>query len=426
MVLTRNPEYHGEAYPDEGMPGDREAGLLDDAGKPLPFIDRVVYSLEKEDIPYWNKFLQGYYDASGIASDSFDQAINIGANGQASLTDDMRRRGIRLRTAVDTTTFYMGFNMLDPVIGGYGERQRKLRRAISIAFDYEEFISIFRNGRGIPAQGPVPPGIFGFRPGRAGINPYVYDWVDGQARRKSLAEARRLLAEAGYADGIDQATGQPLTLHLDVTASGPDDKALLDWYRKQFKKLAIQLDIRNTDYNRFQEKMRNGNAQVFFWGWNADYPDPENFLFLLYGPNSKVRAHGENAGNYANPEFDRLFDQMKTMSNGPRRQQIIDRMVRIAQRDAPWIWGFHPKSFSLFHSWFHNVQPNQMANNTLKYRRLDPALRERRRAEWNRPVVWPVVVILALLVLLLLPAVIAYRRREHTMPQVPASVEGQR
>ena len=59
MVLERNPHFHGEAYPTEGMPGDAEAGLLDDAGKPLPFIDRVVFSLEKEDIPYWNKFLQG-------------------------------------------------------------------------------------------------------------------------------------------------------------------------------------------------------------------------------------------------------------------------------------------------------------------------------------------------------------------------------
>ena len=46
LVLERNPNFHGETYPAEGMPGDRQAGLLDDAGQPLPFIDRVVYSLE--------------------------------------------------------------------------------------------------------------------------------------------------------------------------------------------------------------------------------------------------------------------------------------------------------------------------------------------------------------------------------------------
>ena len=52
--------------------------------------------------------------------------------------------------------------------------------------------------------------------------------------------------------------------------------------------------------------MKNGKAQIFGWGWNADYPDPENFLFLLHGPQGKTKHQGENASNYANPEFDRL------------------------------------------------------------------------------------------------------------------------
>ena len=378
----------------------------------------MVFSLEKEDIPYWNKFLQGYYDTSGITSDSFDQAIRIGGEGEATLTEAMRAKGIGLLTAVNTSIFYLGFNMLDPVVGGYGARQRKLRQAISITVDYEEYISIFANGRGIPAQGPIPPGIFGYVPGRAGINPYVYDWRDGRPRRKSLAEARRLLAEAGYADGVDQETGRPLVLYFDVTAMGPDDKARLEWYRKQFQKLDIQLVIRSTDYNRFQDKIRNGNAQIFIWGWNADYPDPENFLFLLYGPNGKVKYHGENAANYANPEFDRLFVQMKTMDNGPRRQALIDRMVDMVRRDAPWVWGFHPKGFSLYHAWYHNAKPNLMANNTLKYRRIDPVLRQELRARWNRPILWPLGLLAGLLVVLLVPAWLSYLRRIHR-PALP-------
>ncbi|MFQ5488278.1 MAG: ABC transporter substrate-binding protein, partial [Gammaproteobacteria bacterium] len=349
MVLARNPNFHGERYPLQGQPEDAAAGLLADAGRALPFIDKVMYSLEKEDIPYWNKFLQGYYDTSGITSDSFDQAVRVGGEGEVALTDAMRAKGIQLLTAVNTSIFYLGFNMLDPVVGDYGERQRKLRQALSIALDYEEYISIFANGRGIPAQGPIPPGIFGFVAGRAGINPYVYEWRNGHPRRKAIAAARRLLAEAGYSNGVDQETGKPLVLYFDVTAMGPDDKARLEWYRKQFQKLDIQLVVRSSDYNRFQDKLRNGNAQIFIWGWNADYPDPENFLFLLYGPNGKARHHGENAANYANPEFDRLFEVMKNMDNGPQRQAIIDEMVAIVRRDAPWAWGFHPKGFSLYH-----------------------------------------------------------------------------
>lgn len=414
MVLERNPNFHGETYPGEGDPGDKEAGLLDDADKPLPFVDKVVYSLEKESIPYWNKFLQGYYDSSGISSDSFDQAVRIGGQGEAALTEAMREKGIRLETAVGASTFYMGFNMLDAVVGGLDERGRKLRQAVSIAIDEEEYISIFNNGRGIPAQGPIPPGIFGYREGREGIDPYMYDWVNGAPRRKSIEEGRRLLAEAGYPNGVDAKSGEPLLLHLDITASGPDDKARLDWYRKQLQKINVQLDVRNTDYNRFQDKMLKGNAQIFLWGWNADYPDPENFFFLLYGPNAKVKSQGENAANYDNPEFNEFFDQMKNMPNGSERQAIIDRMVDIARRDAPWIWGFHPKGFSLYHAWYKNAKPNLMANNTLKYLRIDPELRALKQAEWNRPTLWPVGGLIALLVLGTLPAVAVYRRRLHT------------
>lgn len=414
MVLERNPNFHGQAYPASGEPGDREAGLLADAGKPLPFVDKVVYSLEKESIPYWNKFLQGYYDSSGISSDSFDQAVHIGSQGEASLTDAMKQKGIRLETAIGASTFYMGFNMADPVVGGLDERGRKLRRAISIAIDQEEYISIFANGRGIPAQGPIPPGIFGYREGKAGMNPYIYNWVNGAPRRKSLAEARRLLAEAGYPNGVDAKTGAPLLLHLDITATGPDDKARLDWYLKQFQKINLQLDIRNTDYNRFQDKIQKGTAQIFLFGWNADYPDPENFLFLLYGPNAKIKSQGENASNYENPEFDKLFDRMKDMPNTPARQAILDRMIDIARRDAPWIWGFHPKGFSLYHSWLKNAKPNLMANNTLKYLRIDPMLRARKQAEWNRPILWPFGVLVVLLIAGTLPAVVVYKRRLHS------------
>lgn len=413
MVLVRNPNFHEDFYPAEGSAADRAQGLLADAGQRLPFIDKVVYSLEKESIPYWNKFLQGYYDSSGIASDSFDQAITFSAGGDAQLTDELRDKGIVLQTAVAPSTYYMGFNMLDEVVGGYSEDKRKLRQAISIAIDYEEYIAIFRNGRGIPAHSPIPPGIPGYLEGEAGINAYVYRWEGSRAQRKSVAEAKRLLAEAGYPDGRDAKTGKPLLINFDVPGGGPDNKAMFDWMRKQLAKINVQLNIRDTDYNRFQEKMLKGNAQLFIWGWNADYPDPENFLFLLYGPNSKALHKGENAANYANPEFDQLFVQMKNMPNSPERLTIIRRMLDIAQRDAPWLWGYHPQAFGLYHQWFTNVTPNLIGHNTLKYQRIDPQLRDRLRSEWNRPIVWPLVLLGLLLLLSLVPAILTYRRKEH-------------
>jgi len=474
MVLKRNPYYDSETYPTEGEPGDAAAGLLRDAGKRLPLIDEIVFTLEKETIPYWNKFLQGYYDASGISSDSFDQAVQVNVGGEATVTDAMKAQGIKLTTAVATSTMYTGFNWLDPVVGGScanstsvpspqpsdetashstgeatsqstkppknggqvagyksskndgkvagypagvstrgrqstvqqaergidtggkrndsscdPERARKLRQAISIAVDFEEFISIFANGRGIVAQSPIPPGIFGYRAGEAGINHYVYDWVDGAPKRKPIETARQLLAEAGYPNGVDAKTGQPLVINLDTTSGGVGDKARLDWMRKQFAKINVQLVARSTDYNRFQDKIRKGDTQMFYWGWNADYPDPENFLFLLTSAQAKVGKGGENAANYSNPEYDRLFEQMKNMENSPARQAIIDRMLEILRRDSPWLWGYHPKDYVLQHSWVSNVKANVMANNKIKYWRVDTKLRDAMRRKWNQPVRWP-------------------------------------
>jgi len=304
--------------------------------------------------------------------------------------------------------------MLDPVVGGDSERARKLRQAIAIAIDFEEFISIFRNGRGQAAQGPLPPGIFGYRSGEAGINPVTHRWENGGPRRRPIEDALRLLEAAGYPQGRDPESGGPLILYYDTPAAGPDSKAMLQWYRKQLAKLGIELVIRATDYNRFQDKMLKGTAQIFSWGWNADYPDPENFLFLLYGPNGKVESKGENAANFANAEFDRLFLQMKDMPNGPDRQVVIARMVDILRKESPWLFGFFPKAYSLHHAWYGNAKPHLMANNTLKYKRIDGDTRSEAQQAWNRPVLWPIGLLLVLLVLSLIPAVRGFRARERS------------
>ena len=419
MVLARNPNFHGESYPCDGEPGDRVAGLLADCGKSLPQIDKVVFSREKESIPYWTKFLQGYYDASGISSDSFDQAVRFDVGGGVQLSEEMQERGISLLTSVRPSNFYLGFNMLDPVVGGMQPRDKKLRQALSIAIDQEEFISIFMNGRGIAAMSPLPPGIFGYQEGRAGINPVVYDWADGQPRRKPIEVARTLLAEAGWPDGRNAKTGEPLVLYLDTTSGGMGDKSRLDWLTRQLAKLDIQLVVRATDINRFYEKTRKGAIQLYFLGWNADYPDPENFYFQLLGSEGKVARMGENVSNYASAEFDRLFAEMKNLENGPRRQDIISRMNRILQDDAPWIFGFYPKSYTLRHSWLHNRKPSDVGRNGLKYQRLDLAERVRLRREWNEPVLWPLAAGAVLLALVALPALLAYRRRERGTARFP-------
>jgi ABC-type oligopeptide transport system substrate-binding subunit len=301
--------------------------------------------------------------------------------------------------------------MLDAVVGGDSEQARKLRQAIAIAVDFEEYISIFMNGRGVAAQGVLPPQIYGYAEGKEGINRYVYDWVNDKPQRKPISAAQTLLSEAGYANGIDPKTGQALILYFDTTSTSVDDRSRLNWYRKQFEKLGIKLVVRATDYNRFQEKIREGNSQLFFLGWSADYPDAENFFFLLHGANGKVKVGGENASNYINSGFDKLFEAMRNKDNDAQRYQMIQVLQDIVRYDAPWLFGFHPKNFSLFHSWYKNVKPNLMAHNQLKYTNIDVKEREQKRQAWNKANFEPLIIMIVLLILSFIPAIRAYRGR---------------
>ena len=261
----------------------------------------------------------------------------------------------------------------------------------------------------------MPPGIFGYLDGEAGINKVVYEWRDGAPRRRDTAAAKTLLAEAGWPNGRNAKSGEPLVLNLDTTGGGMGDKSRLDWLTRQFAKIDIQLVIRSTDFNRFQEKIRKGAVQLYYLGWNADYPDPENFFFLLNGAEGKVEKGGENASNYRNPEFDRLFHEMKNMDNNPRRLSIITRMNHLLHEDAPWVYSFHPKSYALGHAWLKNRKPSDVGHNNLKYQRLDVAQREQKRLAWNDPVLWPLVIGAILLVLVLAPAIRSYRQRERSV-----------
>ena len=87
------------------------------------------------------------------------------------------------------------------------------------------------------------------------------------------------------------------------------------------------------------------------------------------------------------------------MKNSPQRAELIEEMLNIVREDAPWVWGFHPKSMTLSHSWFKNVLPNAMANNTLKYKRIDAKLRAKKQKEWNKPHLMPLVLFILFLLI---------------------------
>ncbi len=420
-VMARNPNYRGEPYPCEGEPGDREAGLLDDCGRKTPFVDRIVINVEREKAPQRAKFRQGFYDLEVFERTDTGLDYYVAKQDSEAVRKEYDDKGFRLDRFDDVNSYVLAFNMLDPVIGKGATpeqqvRNRKLRQAIGIAMDWDEYSKIFPDKAGATAMGPIPKGIFGSREGTPeGLNAVTHKLVDGRVVKRSLDEARRLMVEAGYPEGRDAATGAPLVLNYDFYAlPTPERKVEIEWVVRQFAKLNIQLEVRATDNSSFQDKVRKGKHQVFWTGWNADYPDAENFLILFYGPNAKSVSDGENTQNYINPEYDKLFVQMRMQEDGPAKQALIDRMVAMLRDDAVWSWGFFPYTDAAVQHWVHNSKPCVLIRDHGRYLRLDVAERKARMAAWNRPVWWPMVGLLLVTAGLLLLAVRAFRRRERT------------
>jgi len=410
IVLRKNEAWYGvthpewkapaATYPSEGAPGDAEAGLLDPAyvGRPLPFLSRIEFRREKEPIPTFTKFMQGYYDASSVIKESFDRVIQKG-----DLSPDMRSLGISLARSVEPSISYLGFNMDDPVVGAKGgERSRKLRQAMSLAVDSKEFLRLFANGRGIPAQTPIPPGIFGYD--AAYENPF---------RQPNVERAAALLVEAGYPEGIDPATGRPLRLSFDAGDTGAAALLQFQFYTGAWRRLGLDVEVAATSYNQFQDKVRRGAYQIFTWGWVADYPDPENFLFLLWTPMGRTNGGGPNTANYSNPRYDELFVRMKAMTDTPERMHLIEQMREILQQDRPWIENYYPERYALYHGWVRNEKPAGLSLPTAKYLDIDAAERALRRAEWNAAVTWPAWALLALFVIVVAPGVFTFLRERQ-------------
>jgi ABC-type transport system substrate-binding protein len=420
VVMQRNPNYRGEPYPCDGMPDDRQAGRLADCGKPTPFVDKVVAVVERESTPQKNKFRDGYYDLEVYERTDTGNTYLVEALDSEEVRADYERKGFDFPRYADVNSYFISFNFLDPVLGGgdtaAGQaRARKLRQAISIAIDWDEYSKIFPKKGGPTAMSPLPAGIPGSREGtEAGVNPVTHRWVNGEAVRRPIADARQLMAEAGYPNGRDAQTGRPLVLNYDYYAPPtPERKPEIDWVVRQFAKIGIQLEVRATDNNQFQDKVRKGKHQVFWLGWNADYPDAENFLFLLYGPNSKSVSDGENTSNYQNPAFDKLFLQLKSLDDGPKKQAVIDEMVKMVQNDAAWSFGFYPWASTAVHAWVHNSKPAILIRDHGRYLRLDVPARVAALASWNKPIWWPLVVIAALAVAALLYTRRSLKRRER-------------
>lgn len=358
IVFERNPVYAHGTYPTEGAPGDAAAGLLVDAGRPIPFIDVLCYEYIAEDLPMWLGFLSRQYDVSGIPRDVF--ASVIGADRQ--LLTKWSRQGMRLVKFKEPSVFWYAFNMEDPIF----RASRSLRQAMSLGFNAEDYIDFLYNGRGQRPANVLPESF----PCHDEAGPSPYSRFDPEAARAKLAAAKQELAGAGL---LDRDGNIPV---LTVDLGGRDESARSsgEFLQRQFDRLGVRVRIELNDWPTLQQKVHNKQSQVYGMGWHADYPDPENFLQLFYGPNIEK---GTNSTNYANPEYDALYNRVRVMNDSPERNALYVKMVQILNEDCPIILTVEPESFVLVHDWVRNQKRHPIGYGMSKYLRID--VEERRR-----------------------------------------------
>jgi ABC-type transport system substrate-binding protein len=349
IVLERNPQFHTEFYPTQTSNEYLNRGWLADAGKPLPFLDRIVFDLFVDKAPAWRSFIRGKTDALRIPRDNLSQAIT----NQVNLAPELEAKGVRLSIEASVAFNYLIFNMRDPILG----RNRFLRQAISSAIDREKWIELFTGSTGQKMTSVLPPDI----PGRPVAPALKFDYAP--------ARARALLKKAGYPGG----RGLP-PLTLDLRGTDGYSRKLGEFLTEELAAFGIHLKIVLHGLEAFLEGARTGQFQIAFGNSSMDYPDAENLFALLYGPNA---APGPNLASFNQPRLNSWYDQISRTKAGPERTSLIHSMDALVQDEVPWVLGYYSSRYLVTQPWVLNYRNNVLILNKYKYVRVDRALKTR-------------------------------------------------
>lgn len=342
IVYFKNPKFREKLFPSVGEEGDEKQGLLADAGKRIPLVDKIVVDIQVESQPKWLLFHKAKADLLEIPKDNFNQAVV----GGSEIVPELKSKGIRLIKNPMLDVTYFAFNHEDPLF-----KNIKLRQAISLAWDRAEANKLFYNNTALEAQSVIPPGLGGFR--KEFKNPYIkYD----------LELAKKLLSEAGYPKG----KGLP-----EITIQTKNDtisRNIIEHFAKCMERIDVKIKVGINTWPELVNKVAKKQHQMYTMAWGADYPDAENFLGLLYCPN---QSPGSNGANYCNSTFDELFKQSTILQDTPERSAFYEKMNEMVAIDVPWVFGFNRTKFYLTHAWLRNFKYTEYTHTQFQYLNVD-------------------------------------------------------
>jgi ABC-type transport system substrate-binding protein len=361
IVLDANPDYRRKTYEPSGpIPATAVPVANALKGRALPIVGRVEVNIIEENQSRMLAFLNGQLDLLEIVPIDFTDQI-LDANGK--LKPELAAKGIVHDVLLRPNTWWTYFNLEDPVVGGYAPEKIALRRAISMGYDNASFIRIGLKGRATPANGPIPPDIAGFDPALR-TDAQIYDPV----------AARALLDKFGYkdrdGDGYRETPdGKPLTIERWSTPNS-GSRVGDELWKKNMDAIGIRIVVKKDRTPELRKMARLGKIPMRADGWNADYPDAENFMQLLYGPSGP-----ENNSRFNLPEFNRLYEQARTLPDGAERTKLFDRMTLLVIAYAPYRMTYHLLEDNVRHPWVGAYMPHPIRSEWWQYIDVDPAKR---------------------------------------------------
>ena len=358
IVLEANPDYREVIWNFEGSDDPRDqAAMASMKGKRIPQIGRVEISIIAEEQSRWLAFEHGEIDFI----DRFGSFAPI-AMPNNRLAPSFAARGIRLDRSVEPEITYYALGMQDPVVGGSSLEKLALRRAILLSYNIDQEIQVIRKGQAFALQSVVPPGVVGHDPQYRSIIRY------------DPLLANQLLDYFGYRKGDDgyrnNPDGTPLTI---VLTSEP--QAISREYDELWKRSLDAVGLRfGARKNAFSDSIKAARAcQLALWGsaWGADYPDGEDFMQLLYGPNT----HESNNACYQSPAFDQYYEAAQRMPDSPERVREFDLMNRQMEVDGVWRLGVARYRNVLVYPWLLGYRYNPYMPAVYQYLDIDLAAR---------------------------------------------------
>ena len=323
IAFERNPDFREMFYDAEPTADDAEgqALLARFKGRRLPMVDRVEISVIEEEQPRWLSFVNGEADlAYRIGYQFVNQAVPGG-----KVAPNLAKRGLRAYQVIEPASNYLIFNMEDPTVGGYTAEKVALRRAVGLGMDTANEIAYAYNGQGAVAQSALLPFTSAFDP------KFKSEFGDYDPPR-----AKALLDLYGYKDKNgdgwrDMPDGSPLVLNIASEADQRRRK-IMEIMNKNMKALGIRTESKIAQWPENLKAARAGKLAMWSVGASADAPDAIGALARY----DSREFGGQNMARFKMPEFDKLYDRLQAVADGPERTAMFEQAQKIALAYMPY------------------------------------------------------------------------------------------